>query len=78
MSIGRLSLVYYESSLKKTKRFTVLSEHRNIRLFNFISTTTMTSRTIIKFPETLEVRINPMIYQKVCLLWNFMTTIRSP
>jgi len=76
-----MSLHYYESSLRKTKKFTLLSEHKNIRMFNFNPGSIMKqlffSRRDFKFPEILEVRLNQDIYKRVCLLWNFMTTPRN-
>ncbi len=35
ISIGHISLQYYDSSLKKTNKFTLLAEHTNVTMFNF-------------------------------------------
>lgn len=73
ISIGHISLHYYDSSLKKTNKFTILAEHKNVRMFNFQA---MLSRRVIKFSDTLEVRIDSNVYKKIALLWNLMTMQR--
>ena len=84
ISIGHIQLSYYDSSVKKTNKFVILSEHRDIRWYTFsqlghILRQALINRKLVKFSETLEVRMNSDIYTKICVLWNFMTTTaRTP
>ena len=77
LNIGRLQLVYYESSHKKTDKFTILAAHKNLRLYNFnnsmqIGQGFIYNRTLVQFREPLEIRVNNFIYKRVMLLAGFL------
>lgn len=76
LNIGKMSVVYYESSHKKTDKFTILAKHSNMRLYNFNSSPVpgqgFFNRTLISFREQLDIRVNNLIYKRVILLAGFL------
>lgn len=72
LSIGHIQLTYYDSSLKKTGRFPVLTEHRNLKMYNYHHLQ-VGGRRVVKVGETLEMRLNREVYRRVAGMWRYMT-----
>ena len=72
LSIGHIQLTYYDSSLKKTGRFPVLTEHRNLNMYNYHHLQ-VGGRRVVKVGETLEMRLNRQVYRRVAGMWRYMT-----
>ena len=76
LSIGHIQLTYYDSSLKKSGRFNVLTEHRNVKMYNYHHQQ-VGGRRVVKVGETLEMRLNREVYRKVVGMWKYMTILRQ-
>lgn len=55
LNIGKIQLVYYENSLKKTGKFQIF-EYENIKLFNF-NQTAQSMKKLLKFSDILQFKV---------------------
>lgn len=56
INIGQISLIYYENSLKKTKKFTLFN-YKDIKLFSFNESQNYI-KNILKFPDILDLNLS--------------------